>query len=1386
MLSTLALAVLALAGLVSPSASIGGAPAGAGDPAGRVVVPIEVHDRARIDGQARVIVELRLPSPHAPEGHLRSPAAVLAQRRDIAASSTQVIARLRAHPHRVVRRFATVPFVVVEAGPGALRELEAAGLHVKRVIEDGLNEPLLADSVPLIGANLAWAQGFDGSGTVIAVLDTGVDAEHPFLAGKVIEEACYSTTSGTRSRTLCPGGADEQTGPGSAPECTLEGCWHGSHVAGIAAGNGGPAGVGFSGVGRGARLMAVQVFSRFNGFFDCGGAPPCIRGYTSDILAGLERVYELRGTHHFGAVNLSVGGGNFTSTCDSEPYKPVIDNLRAAGIATVVASGNGGATDAISSPACVSSAVSVGATTKGDAVASFANVAPFLSVHAPGEDITSSFAGGGFVAASGTSMAAPHVSGAWAVLRQAVPGATVDQMLAAVQSTGLPITDTRVSSGATRPRIRVNLALAALLDPDAPIIGEIAPDRGTQGTSLAVTIQGVNFQSGATASFGAGIAVGATTVVSAAELSVAITVSGSASLGFRDVTVTNPGGKSAVLASVFMVIPPPPPMTLTALGLVRDRVGQGNTAYAPDGAMDGVLRVALGVGSGPRTVTRLELSSSIAGLWDTDAATQSWSLGAASGLDGPLLNSGTGAVSFSVGDGGSFHVFAAEDPGNAHFTPGRTLTVTARFADGSVATASVTLVSPPPPGMTLTYAGRLRDRVGRDNTAYAADGAMDAALQVTLSAGSGARTVTRLELRSSAAGLWDTDAATASWSLGAASGLDAPLLNAGGGAVSFAVVDGGTFHVFASEDPATGHFTNGRVLTLTARFADGTTASASVTVAVPPPPALTLAYLGQLRDRVGRANTAYAADGAMDGTLQVTLGAGSGARTVIRLELRSSSAGLWDSDEATWSWSLGAATGLDGALLNSGTGAVAFAVAAGGTFNVFASEDPATGHFTNGQTLTLTARFADGSVATASVTVSIPSATLALSYAGLLRDRVGRDNTAYAADGAMDAALQVTLVAGSGARTVTRLTLRSSAAGLWDTDAATWSWSLGAAGSLDGPLLNTGGGAVSFAVADGGVFHVFASEDPATGHFTNGRVLTLTARFADGGAATASVTIAVPSATVTLSYAGLLRDRVGRDNAAYAPDGAVDATLRVTLAAGSGPRTVTRLELRSSSTGLWDTDAVTWTWSLGAASGLDAPLLNAGGGAVSFAVADGGTFHVFAAEDAAGSHFGNGRVLTLTVRFADGTTASASVTVAVPPPPTVTLAFLGQLRDRVGRANTAYAADGAMDGTLQVTLGAGSGAWTVIRIELRSSSTGLWDTDEATWTWSLGAASGLDGALMNSGSGLVTLPVADGGTFYVFAAEDSGAGHFASGRTLTLTLRFADGSAATATTTVGP
>lgn len=400
-------------------------------------------------GSVRLIVTLRTPAQ--PE-HQLTPAQVQSQRRNLFAAQDAFIKRLNrlgGVPHK---QFDTLPLVVIEAGDQALAHILNQSGDVHSIQEDALLQPSLAQSVPLVGADKAWGTGATGAGQTVAVLDSGVDATHPFLSGKVVAEACYSTNSSS-AKSVCPNGTSAQTGTGAAKNCSLSGCAHGTHVAGIAAG----AGASFAGVARDAKIIAVQVFSSQNS--GCA-APPCLSAYTSDIIKGLEYVYGQRSNFAISAVNLSLGGGAYTGNCDSDSMKKPIDNLRAVGIASIVASGNEGKTASLSSPACISTAVSVGATTKTDTIASYSNSASFLTMLAPGSAINSSVPGASYASFNGTSMAAPHVAGAWAVLKSQKPAATVSEVLNALTSTGKLIKDGR--NGVTKPRIQVDAALSKL------------------------------------------------------------------------------------------------------------------------------------------------------------------------------------------------------------------------------------------------------------------------------------------------------------------------------------------------------------------------------------------------------------------------------------------------------------------------------------------------------------------------------------------------------------------------------------------------------------------------------------------------------------------------------------------------------------------------------------------------------------------------------------------------------------------------------------------------------------------------------------------------------------------------------------------------------------
>jgi subtilisin family serine protease len=449
---------------------------------------MDLMNKVERHGTVRVIVKLNgsLETDTRPT----TPGAIQQHQVAITRLQDSTLGRLVAHHVSHVHRYKYLPYIVMEVDRGALIELQNDP-HVVGIQEDIAVPPTLAESGPLINAPAVWDADVTGTGIAIAILDSGIDARHEFLdADKIVAEACFSSTSAAQgASSVCPDGSDWQIGPGAGVPCALldpdgdgvndpgtSECDHGTHVAGIAAGV--DSRLGFDGIARGANLIAVQVFSRFDDRPQMNVTPcaannkqsPCILSYTSDQLEALEHVLTLRDTWDIAAVNMSLGGGQFTESCDTDVRKAAIDNLRAADIATVIASGNDscvdgrgiptGCIDALSTPACISTAIAVGATSKSDMVGTFSNSARFLSLLAPGIGIRSAVPGTAYEAKSGTSMAAPHVTGAFALLREAAPGASVKEILTVLQRTGVQVTDTR--NDVTTPRIDVLAALREL------------------------------------------------------------------------------------------------------------------------------------------------------------------------------------------------------------------------------------------------------------------------------------------------------------------------------------------------------------------------------------------------------------------------------------------------------------------------------------------------------------------------------------------------------------------------------------------------------------------------------------------------------------------------------------------------------------------------------------------------------------------------------------------------------------------------------------------------------------------------------------------------------------------------------------------------------------
>ena len=460
--------------------------------AGPAELSDELLEQVRAYGEIPVIITLDVPSFRRLQldGPSRGPDpdTVEQVRRDIAGVTDGVLERTMDVRISQVKRYEVYPFLAVIVDEAALEAL-AADPAVIDIALDVPVPPAMDDTVPLIGANNNHFLNYTGSGWSVAILDTGVQKSHPALAGKVISEACYSSNVPSQgASSLCPGGATSSTATNSGLNCATgtAGCDHGTHVAGIAAR-----------VAPGARLIPIQVFTRFtdggaNRFcMDANRTSPCTLSYTSDQVKALERLWVLHISNNginVAAANMSLGGGFFTSPCDSDAQynnlRIAINQLRDQGVATVIAAGNSGYRNAMAAPACLTPAISVAASDKADLVASFSNLSPLTTLIAPGTPILAPVPTTMtpiYQAKGGTSMAAPHVAGAIATFKEARPNATVPQIINALTTNGPAISDQRSGGFVTKRRLNTWATLCGLISCDGDDFRTISANQTLNG-----------------------------------------------------------------------------------------------------------------------------------------------------------------------------------------------------------------------------------------------------------------------------------------------------------------------------------------------------------------------------------------------------------------------------------------------------------------------------------------------------------------------------------------------------------------------------------------------------------------------------------------------------------------------------------------------------------------------------------------------------------------------------------------------------------------------------------------------------------------------------------------------------------------------------------------
>ncbi len=314
------------------------------------------------------------------------------------------------------------------------------------------------DDLTQIGAPAAWRAGDTGSGVKVAVLDTGIDATHPDLRGQIAAQQSFTGTDDTVDRF-----------------------GHGTHVAATIAGTGTASNGQRRGVAYGAKLLIGKVCDDYGGCTD------------SDIIAGMEWA-----APQAKVINLSLGGA---ADPENDPVSDAVTALSAKyRTLFVVAAGNSGpAYGSVESPGVNGAALTVGAVDARDQVAPFSSVGGPLSkpdLAAPGVDTISARAAGtsmgtvidaNYTAASGTSMATPHVAGAAAVLAQEHPDWSPERLKDTLIASAHPIAATAFQAGAGRLDLATAIRTTVIPDQPSAAFGTLQAGSGPVTKTLSWT-----------------------------------------------------------------------------------------------------------------------------------------------------------------------------------------------------------------------------------------------------------------------------------------------------------------------------------------------------------------------------------------------------------------------------------------------------------------------------------------------------------------------------------------------------------------------------------------------------------------------------------------------------------------------------------------------------------------------------------------------------------------------------------------------------------------------------------------------------------------------------------------------------------------------------------
>jgi len=352
--------------------------------------------------------------------------------------------------------------------------------YVSRASIDEMVEAFDDASNVVIGAPTVWSTyNVHGEGIDIGIMDTGIDYLHPALG-----HAAFPNSKVVGGYDFVNNDSDPMDDNG-----------HGTHVAGIAAGE---AKTTLRGVAYKARLWAFKVMNAQG------------MGYYSWIIAGIEKAMDPDNNPStptpIKVLNFSLGTDvTFSASSPSgDPLAQAVNNAVSGGIVCAVAAGNSGPYYAvIGSPGIARGAITVGATTNGDTIASFSSRGPEWyswglgtgikpDVVAPGVGIKSAKLGGGYITYSGTSMATPHVAGAAALLRQLHPEWTPDRIKSVLMETAHDIGQDVWTQGGGRISIADAATRKVFVEPPSIDFGMVGHAHADEESTIVLTFTNID------------------------------------------------------------------------------------------------------------------------------------------------------------------------------------------------------------------------------------------------------------------------------------------------------------------------------------------------------------------------------------------------------------------------------------------------------------------------------------------------------------------------------------------------------------------------------------------------------------------------------------------------------------------------------------------------------------------------------------------------------------------------------------------------------------------------------------------------------------------------------------------------------------------------------